>query len=193
MAARLNLLKPRARTFSSGIFTGKILQKKQSRPWAGFCLVVLCAFAGIAGAADAPVSLAPASDWVVPIRVPTDAASPDGQGRDSRLLLEDCQINAGTDEVFNHVARQMLTKEGALHHSQLSIDFDTNHQSLILHWVRIWRESNALNGLDLRNISVLQRSKDVDTYLFDGNQTAALALQDMHEGDILDYAYTIRG
>jgi Domain of Unknown Function with PDB structure (DUF3857)/Transglutaminase-like superfamily len=159
-----------------------------------FLLGAVCAFGHIAAAVDVPVSLAPASDWVVPLHLPPNSDPPADQAdADSWLLLEDCQINAGTGEVFNHVARQMLTKEGAQHHSQLSIDFDTNHQSLVLHWVRIWRESNALNGLDLRNISVLQRNKNSDGYLFDGNQTAALALQDMHEGDILDYAYTIRG
>jgi transglutaminase-like putative cysteine protease len=153
-----------------------------------------CAFCGVCRAAAPPVLVAPPSAWIAPLRFQAGARAGDSDtGRDSRLLLEDCQINPGTNEVFNHVARQLWSAEGVQNHSHLSIDFDTNHQSLILHWVRVWRGTNALDRLDLTNLSVIQRERDLDQYLFSGEQSAVLVLEDVRAGDILDYAYTIRG
>jgi len=132
------------------------------------------------------VSVAPPSAWVVPVNVPVGPKvwNPEA-GRNSRLLLEDCQINPGTNEIFSHVARQLWSAEGVQEHSHLSIDFDTNHQSLVLNWVRVWRGTNALNRLDLANLSVIQRERDLDQYLFSGEQSAVLVLEDVRPGTFL--------
>ena len=45
----------------------------------------------------------------------------------------------------------------------------------------------------MTNLTVLQRERELNQYLFSGGQTAMLVLEDVRAGDILDYAYSIRG
>jgi hypothetical protein len=178
----------------TGICGGGVLRGRRPGGAGGVLLAACCALAGIGGAAESPVWVGPPSEWVAPLRFQARAVAPEADaGRDSRLLLEDCQINARTNEVFHHVARELWSLEGVQNHSHLSIDFDTNCQTLVLHWVRVWRGTNALNRLDLTNLTVIQRARELDQYLFSGAQTAMLVLEDARAGDVLDYAYTIRG
>lgn len=183
-----------ARVLASAMRAGAARRGWRPGKAAGLLLAAFCVWAAVGRAQDGPVSVAPPSPWIVPLRFLAQTNGEDADaGRDSRLLLEDCQINAQTNELFNHVARQLWSSEGVQSHSQLSIDFDPNHQSLVLHWVQLWRGTNALSRLDLANVQVIQREKDLDQYLFNGEQSAVLLLEDVREGDILDYAYTIRG
>jgi hypothetical protein len=155
-------------------------------------LFCLCAMA--ARAADPAVSVAAPSGWISPLPFqrltrPEDTNS----GLTSHLLLRDLQINAQARETFQHEARQLLTLEGVQSGSRLSIDFDPSRQSLFLHWARIWRGSNAFNELDLGKIKVIQPERDVDRFLFTGEKTALLLLEDVRVGDIVDFAWTLRG
>ena len=127
----MNCLKTDADMLRSGICGAGKLRGRRPGGAGGFVMGVCCALAGLCRAAESPVSLAPPSGWIVPLRFQASAGAAESDaGRDSRLLLEDCQINAGTNEIFNHVARQLWSVEGAQNHSHLSIDFDTNCQSL---------------------------------------------------------------
>ena len=159
-----------------------------------FILAAFSVFAGVARAADPGVSLAPCSPWIAPLTFqrlfkPEDLNS----GLESRLLLRDVQVNARTQETFHHEARQLLTREGVQNGSHLSIDFNPGRQSLVLHWVRIWRGANAFNKLDLEKVKVIQPERDLGRYLFTGGKTALLLLDDVRAGDVVDYAFTLHG
>ena len=165
-----------------------------------FLLAAFTIFAVAAQAADAPVSVvapvsvgAPAA-WISPLPFqrlikPADLNS----GLASHLLLRDLQVNGRTRETFQHEARQVLTREGAQSSSRLTIGFDPSGQSLVLHWVRIWRGTNAFNRLDLETVRILQPERDPERFLFTGEQAALVVLDDVQAGDIVDYACTIRG
>ena len=147
-----------------------------------------------ARAADPGVSVAAPSAWISPLPFqrltkPEDTDS----GLGSRLLLRDLQINAQARETFQHEARQLLSREGVQSGSRLSIDFDPTRQSLVFHWVRICRGSNVFNELDPGKIKVIEPERDVDRYLFTGEKTALLLLDDVRVGDIVDFAWTLRG
>jgi transglutaminase-like putative cysteine protease len=150
--------------------------------------------AGICRAADPIISVAPPTAWISPVAFQRSANPPELEsGEESRLLLADRQINAQTSESFLHEARQLLTAEGAQNNSSIAIDFDTNQQSLVFHWVKVWRGSNFLNRLDPDQVKVIQPERDWDRDLFNGQKSAVLPLEDVRAGDILDYAYTVRG
>ena len=156
----------------------------------GFVLMALAAMAH----ADSTVSSGPVADWVVPLAFQRlTPRTETNSGMESRLLLHDVQINAKTRETFHNEARQILTSQGVQVGSQFSIDFDPACQAVILHWVKVWRASNSTDRLDLSRVRVIQPERDLDEYLFTGNQTALLLLEDVRPGDIIDYACTIRG
>jgi hypothetical protein len=158
------------------------------------CLAVFFVFAMGARAADPGVAVAAPSAWISPLafqRLTKPADTNSGLG--SRLLLRDLQINARAQETFQHEARQLLNREGVQSGSRIAIDLDPSRQSLVLHWIRIWRGTNVFNELDVGKIKVIEPERDLDRYLFTGKKTALLLLDDVRAGDIVDFAWTLRG
>ena len=47
--------------------------------------------------------------------------------------------------------------------------------------------------LDRDLLKVFQRERDLDSYLYYGEQTAHLILPDVRVGDVLEYSYTLKG
>jgi hypothetical protein len=157
-------------------------------------LAAILVLAMAARGADPAVSVAAPAGWISPLPFqrltrPEDTNS----GLGSHLLLRDLQINASAQETFQHEARQLLTLEGVQSGSRLSIDFDPSRQSLLLHWARICRGSKVFNELDPGKIKVIEPERDVDRYLFTGEKTALMLLEDVRVGDIVDFAWTLRG
>ncbi|MGD0412822.1 MAG: DUF3857 domain-containing protein [Verrucomicrobiota bacterium] len=147
-----------------------------------------------ARAADPPVTAAAPPAWVSPLPFQRLSKPADlNSGLATCLLLRDLQVNGRTRETFQHEARQVLTRVGAQNSSRLALDFDPSRQSLVLHWLRIWRGTNAFNKLNLETVQVIQPQQDPARSLFTGEQRALLVLDDVQAGDIVDYACTIRG
>ncbi len=133
------------------------------------------------------------SSWVAPLTFQRLTRLEDLNSGESRLLLHDVQINARTQETFHHEARQLLTREGVQNGSHISVDFSPGRQSLVLHWVRICRGLNTFDKLNLANLKIIEPERALEQYLFTGEKRALLILDDVRAGDIVDYAYTIRG
>ena len=108
-----------------------------------------------------------------------------------RWLLSEEQINAVEHESFHHYARQILTSSGVQNGSHITIDFDRSYQSLTIHWIKLWRGTNASNRLDPQKIQMLQQEPDLDQSLIYGQTSALVILDDVRVGDIIEVAYTI--
>ena len=145
-------------------------------------------------ASESRYTIASVPTWVEDVKAtlttPTRSVATDD---DIRVLLFDKQINVDTEERFIHVARAVLNESGVQNGSQLSFEFDPAFQKLTIHRARILRGTNALDRLDEKKIKVIQQEKDLDWHLYDGTLSALLFLEDVRVGDIVEYAYTIRG
>jgi len=159
------------------------------------CLVGIQALAGMLGhAADLGPLAQPPSKWVVPRSFDRPLADEVvDPSQNYRWLLLDRQINAQNDEEFVHQARQPLNSAGVQDSSHVLINYDPTCQSLTFHWARLWRGTNKLDRLDLSKLHVSPAAFDTDDLLFSSAKTAFLMLDDVREGDIVDYAYTIEG
>lgn len=143
---------------------------------------------------NSAVVVAPPADWVAPHffeRLP--ATFTPQAGDDERWLLAERQINAAENETFFHNARQILSIAGVQNGANIAIDFNPAYQSLKIHWVRVWRGASFFDRLDLKKIKIIQPERDLDDYLFEGDETAMLVLDDIRVGDIVDCAYSISG
>ncbi len=162
------------------------------------CRAALSAFLALGGmicrGTDDVPAVQPPSKWVVPqsMKRPAgnDAVDP---SRDYRWMLSDRQINAQSDEEFTHQVRQTLSPSGVQYGSHITIDYDPACQSLAFHWARVWRGTNKLDRLDPAKIHVSQAGLDTEEFLFSSEKTATLVLDDVRVGDIIDYAYTVKG
>ena len=139
--------------------------------------------------------IAPPSSWVKPQFFDQNALAyvpPDSI--DQHWLLLERQINVASNETFIHGMRQILSVSGIQNGSDLKIDFNPVYQKLTLHWVRLWRGTNHLNQLTADKIRMVRQERGLDDeQIIDGEQTAVLLMEDVREGDIVDYAYSVTG
>jgi len=146
-------------------------------------------------AADNPtVSLIPA--WVKPVEVEVPATVPsDKVSQGVYYLLSDRQVRVdGPDrQHFLHVASKAMNEKGVERIANIEIRFDPSYQTLALHSVSLHRDGRVIPKLSLAAVKVLQREKELDYLIFDGSKTANIFLEDIRVGDVVEYAYTIKG
>jgi transglutaminase-like putative cysteine protease len=165
------------------------------RLWHACCAGAFLALVIRGTASETPTAqVAPPSSWVKPqfFNQQASAALVDA-GSDEHALLLERQINAHENETFVHVVRQILTTAGVQKEANLSIDFNPGYQTLTLHWARIWRGGQHLERLDTNQVKVVQPEREMDQFILNGKKSAILVLDDVRVGDIIDYAYSIKG
>jgi hypothetical protein len=157
---------------------------------------VLILFVAIPVMADdvSVVNYGPPNSWVKPQFYNRNAsATLADAGADEYLLLREQQFNALENESFYHTDRQILTVGGVQDGSTIKINFNPKYQSLTFHWARVWRGGQYLDRLDTNKVEIVQQEQDVDQYLLNGEKTFILVLDDVREGDIIDYSYSLKG
>ena len=175
---------------STGIF---IWRKEAMVLW--LCTGVLAAAICARGAdgTGAGIDFGPPSPWVSPHLWGQQSVAAVDSGTDERVLLREQQMNVVSNETFVHSIRQMLTTAGVQRGSTISIDFNPGYEELTLHWARIWRAGQHLERLDTNAVRVVQREQDLDQYMLNGQKSAVLVMDDVRVGDVIDYAYSLKG
>ncbi len=140
------------------------------------------------------VGFAPPDSWVKPqfFNEQSSTSLLDSSADEHWLLLER-QINALQTETFFHSVRQVLTVAGVEKDATLTIDFNPGYQSVMLHWVRVWRGTQHWDRLDTNNVKIVQPERDLDESILNGEKSVVLVLDDVRVGDIIDYAYSLKG
>lgn len=165
-------------------------------PWLRrVCCANVLAVAILVDASDlSTVTFAPPGSWVKPhfFNQQTSTSLLDSSADQHWLLLER-QVNAVQNETFTHSVRQILTTAGVQNNATLTIEFNPSCQSLTWHWARLWRGKEHLDRLDTNNIKIVQQERDLDQSLLEGEESVVLVLDDVRVGDIIDYAYSIKG
>ena len=144
------------------------------------------------------MAVAARPSWVAHVswsRLPADGIDSNQLTGGISYLLADDQtaLVDGRTESFGHYARQILTEAGVQDHSEVSLDFDPSYQELLLHDVVVHRGTNMLNRLDRGAIRFVQRETDLERKLYNGTVSALVFLSDVRVGDVIEYAYTVRG
>jgi len=142
------------------------------------------------------VSFGPVPSWVdriAPSLVPSPDASEISDGVHYLLVDEQIRVGAGPEARFRHFAKRIVNEAGLEASSQLSVSYDPTYQSAHLHFVRIHRAGRSLDRLDPSAIQIVQRETELESQIFDGRLSAVLFIEDLRAGDVLEYAYTLRG
>ena len=103
-------------------------------------------------------------------------------------VTKDKQINR-----YRRFVQQAVNPTGVESVSQVSIVFDTHYQSLVLHQLTIWRDGKAIDKSASAKMSILQQEKELDEFIYNGDHTLSIIVDDVRIGDVLDYSYTISG
>jgi Domain of Unknown Function with PDB structure (DUF3857)/Transglutaminase-like superfamily len=140
------------------------------------------------------VTFAPPGSWVKPHFF--NQQSPAGlldSSADEHVLLLERQINVLQNETFVHSVRQVLTVGGVEKDATLTIDFNPGYQSMTWHWARLWRGTQHWDRLDTNEVRIVQPERELDESVLNGEKSVILVLDDVRVGDIIDYAYSLKG
>lgn len=109
--------------------------------------------------------------------------------------LSDHQIKLDA-EGESHFVRQRLRINdvtGLETASQVNVTFSPDVARLAFHDISIIRGGQRINMLDRNKVRWLQREAALEEQMIDGEVTASLILEDLRVGDVVEYAYTLKG
>lgn len=132
--------------------------------------------------------------WVSSLPVDYKATSLDDEAEDGYADLHyEKQVSLAEQAMFIHKAMHILTESGVENLSQISVEYDPAFEQLIFHSVRILRNGQSINELQLSRIKTIQQEKELSRSIYNGTLTAVLILDDLRKGDVLEYSYTVKG
>lgn len=143
---------------------------------------------------EVQVQKAPDPAWVKP-PAPREGVRPDDKEIDGGeyLTLFDEQYNLEKEAVYYKIVRQITSEAGVQNSSQIAVTFSPLYQRLTFHTIRVWRNEQAMDQLDLSRIKLIRNETDLDRFIYSGLYTAYLYLEDVRPGDQVEYAYTLTG
>ena len=141
-------------------------------------------------------SIGEAPTWVQHVALDASAVMPAAELSDGVYYLlsdEQVRLEAGDKQVFRHFATRAINDKGLDEVASISISFDPAYQSLTLHAINVIRAGRVIPKLATAKVRVLQRERELEARIFDGRKSANVFLEDVRVGDIVEYAYSVRG
>ena len=103
------------------------------------------------------------------------------------------QVSLEQQSVFYRRAKKILTEAGIQNCSEISVSFDPSYQQLVFNSIKIIRQDQIINQLNLSKMKTIQQEKELKRHLYDGSLSSVLFLEDVRKGDIIEYSYTLKG
>jgi transglutaminase-like putative cysteine protease len=157
-------------------------------------LLMSCAIA--TGASGAEFDIAPPPAWAESTGAATEFAIPfDRIENGVYYLLNDAQVRIEGDSrvTFVRHASTAVNRTGVETIANIAIDFAPEYQRLTLHAIDVIRSGQRRSRLDPGQVRLLQRAQELDRLVFDSSMTASIFLDDVQVGDVVEYAFSVRG
>ncbi len=142
---------------------------------------------------DSPkFEMSPVPEWVKECEFPLETPVKPSQVNVQHLLT-DTQRHCENQTLYWHFATKALTQAGVGQIAQFNINFDPSYQKLLVHKIRVYRDGEWHDRLNKCRLELLQREENLESHLYDGDYALAHFLEDIREGDIVDYACSFVG
>jgi hypothetical protein len=167
-----------------------IFFKRGLLPWFFLC----ASLSAPALARDYSIEEAPA--WVQHIQPDITASRPVGEVSDGEYFVladEQLQVDGANRIRYNHYATRAINDKGLGAIASIEIGFDPAYETLTLHAINVIRDGKVISKLATAKVRILQRETELDYRIFDGRKTANVFLDDVRVGDVVEYAYSLRG
>jgi len=132
------------------------------------------------------------AQWVTKIELPTSDLIVD---IGIQYLLNDEQLNLtkGQYEHFVRNAQKVVSESGLEQSSKISLSFQPDYQSIVLHEVLIYRNSQVINITDSANVQLIRREEEIGNNIYNGAVDLVIVIPDTRVGDTIEYSSTIKG
>ncbi|OYU94517.1 MAG: hypothetical protein CFE21_16055 [Bacteroidetes bacterium B1(2017)] len=157
-------------------------------------LILILAFPFIGSAQKQKLIIKPLPNWIkkVPINSSLKVNESHVENGCYYMLLDE-QILVKEELEYNHYALKIMSDAGVQSGSEISVVYDPSYQELQFHYIRVLRKKETIQQLGIAQVQFLQREEDLDSKIYDGSFTAYIALTDVRKGDVIEYAYTLKG
>lgn len=147
-------------------------------------------------AAQNEYTIGPPPEWVE--RMAPDDAAPVPTGQVSQgvyylLSSQQTRVEGNDRALYRHFAMKALNENGVESIAHVEVGFNPAYHRLTLHEINVRRDGRVIPKLSAAAVRVLQREKELEYRIFDGSKTANVFLDDIRVGDVVEYAYTLRG
>lgn len=127
--------------------------------------------------------------------VPTNTQTPNSREINDGYFLRlfEQEYNVATQQTYQHTIREIISEAGIQSAANLSINFNPSYEQLSIHQVTVWRDGKLMNRLDKEAFKTVANEEDLSRFIYNGNYTAYLILNDIRVGDKIEYSYTLTG
>ena len=161
------------------------------------CFVSVLFFSTPILANNAEIHIEPAPKWVeyrnlAPIdKIPVDEIS---NGVFYRLLDNQVHVSdSGYRTSYSRYTESIVNQTGVESSSQINLEFDPSYQKLALNTLFLMRDGRRIDKLKTAKISLLNSENELDNQIYHGYLTMNILVNDVREGDTLDYSFTRYG
>ena len=103
------------------------------------------------------------------------------------------QVSLASQSEYVRHSKKIISQAGVQNGSQISIVFNPSYQQLFFHAIRIIRNGETINKLQLSNIKTVHQEKELNNFIYNGTLNALLILEDVRKGDVIEWSYTLQG
>lgn len=131
--------------------------------------------------------------WVEDTRYSADPTPDEFEGA-VRYLLVDNQINFsdGQHSDYFRIAQQVVNRQGLSQVSELFFNFNPDYQQLDIHKIHVIRNGEIIDQTKVE-LNTMRQEQELNHRILNGRVTSLAILEDVQEGDIIDYAYSVHG
>ncbi|MEP7315955.1 MAG: DUF3857 domain-containing protein [Sphingomicrobium sp.] len=134
--------------------------------------------------------LGPPESWVLPAKVPPAPAAADGAATVDLLVDTQRKLTNNGDTIYYSRIFKIASPQG-LEDGPLKVNWDPSLETLTLHRYRILRGEQTLDLLgDGSKLSVIQRERNLERAMLDGELTVTLQPEDLRVGDAIEIAFS---
>ena len=138
------------------------------------------------------ISKAPA--WITVNEINYSKTALDKSAADGYIDVSyEAQVSLADQSRYYRNVKKMISQAGVQNGSEVAVSFDPLYEQLAFHTVKIIRNGETINKLQLSNIKIVHQEKELNNFIYNGSLNAVLILEDVRQGDILEYSYTIKG
>jgi transglutaminase-like putative cysteine protease len=134
-------------------------------------------------------------DWVVATELPPQQNGLSGQA--IHYFLSEWQTHIGSSDKdtteFTRIVYSPVTESGVQDAAEISIDYRPDFESLTIHHIRLQRDGQTFDRLQPEQVRLIQQERDIEKHMYNGEVSALTILDDVRVGDIIEYAYSVKG
>lgn len=94
---------------------------------------------------------------------------------------------------YFHYKSKVLTRQALQDASQVYINFNPEYEKLTLHSIRLWRDGHAMELTDKVKLDLMQRERNLEKNMYEGEVTALGVLPGVEVGDEVELEYSTAG